>query len=201
MTHKFAQFNQRFWLHARLAFTCSLALACLLQPALARADVVEDLIHLNPHLQNDERIPRRDLKWMTLAESPYMFFRGTCDLYAEWFKANCQEYTGEGFPKVQLHGDVHPGNSGTYDPVGKYGSNELTYGLVDMDEVFVGPAQYDLLRAMVALRFIAAERRLTVKEQELEYVRLAMVSGYRTGNDAPNAVMPALKDSKIVRKR
>jgi len=183
------------------AVTCLLLLAPFVHPATLRADVVDDLKRLNPHLQNGERIPRRDLKWMTLAESPYMFFRGTCDLYAEWFKANCQEYTGTGHVKVQLHGDVHPGNSGTYEPFGKYGSGELTYGLVDMDEAFVGPPQYDLLRAIVALRFIAAERRLTVNKQEWEYVRLAMVSGYRAGNDAPNAIMPALKDSKIVRKR
>ncbi len=184
-----------------LAVACLLLFAPFVRPTALHADVVDDLKRLNPHLQNDERIPRRDLKWMTLAESPYMFFRGTCDLYAEWFQANCGECLAEGQPKVQLHGDVHPGNSGTYEPAGKYGSGELTYGLVDMDEAFVGSPQYDLLRTMTALRFIAAERKFPVNDNEWEYTRLAMVSGYRAGQESPDSAQTTINDSKIVRKR
>jgi len=184
------------------AVACLLLLAPFVYPAPLRADVVEDLKRLNPHLQNDERIPRRDLKWMTLAESPYMFFRGTCDLYAEWFQANCGEYYAVGQPRVQLHGDVHPGNSGTYEPVGKFGSGELTFGLVDMDEAFVGPVEYDLLRALTALRFIAAEQKLDIQaEKEWDALWLTMAQACRAGIDDPQSIPLAIQQSQIVKKR
>lgn len=132
---------------------------------------------LNPHLIDGE-IPNLSLKVRSLSRGPYDFFRGTADLYYVWCKSNCADWLAAKDTSVMLHGDVHPGNTGTYVATPD-GGPRLAYSLVDFDEAFEGPFQLDMLRAATSLRFAAAENGLTLSKDEWQRVVDTLVVAYR----------------------
>lgn len=142
-----------------------------------RESVLSRIEALNPHLR-DGAIPDLSLKVRSLSQGPYKFFRGTADLYYVWCRTHCEDWLGAEGTTVLLHGDVHPGNTGTYVAIPD-GGPKLAYSLVDFDEVFDGPFELDLLRAATSLRFAAAENGLTLSNDASRLVVDALVSAYR----------------------
>lgn len=161
--------------------------------------VLQRIESLNPHLV-DREIPNLSLKVMSLREGPYGFFRGTADLFYVWCKSNCADWLAASDTRVWLHGDVHPGNTGTY-VAGPDGGPRLAYSLVDFDEVFEGPFELDLLRAATSLRFAAAENGLNLTDAEWGKVIESLMGAYRdVWNAYPAADIGGLRrDEALVR--
>lgn len=105
----------------------------------------------NLDLEDPRQLP---MKLRSLSRDAYTYFRGSA---AEFY-----QLAGEGSPDwladtttwVQLHGDVHIGNVGTYQGPGQPG-RDIHFGVVDLDETILGPFQLDLLRALTSVRFAA----------------------------------------------
>jgi len=112
------------------------------------------------------------LKWDKIQESPFAFFRGTAPLfYNSWARQKLPAA-----PSVWICGDAHLENVGSYK-----GENRIPYfDLNDFDEACLGPAHWDIGRALTGLflldqpalahRFLAAyrDRLLTGKPQHIE---------------------------------
>jgi len=129
--------------------------------AAASSRAYDVLVQLNPHLRSDGPAEFR-LKMHSLHRGPNDFFRGSAELYYDWCRRHCTDWLSDRRSVVLLHGDVHPGNTGTFRAPDERG--DLCYSLVDLDETFRGPFQLDLLRAMLSLRFAAAENDLSISE-------------------------------------
>jgi len=116
--------------------------------------VLNRLMELNPHLAADD--PRElPMKLRSLLQDEYGFFCGAADLFYVWCGEHCRDWLEQADGIVQLHGDFHIGNIGTYQAAGIPG-RDVYFGVRDLDETVRGPVQLDLLRAMTGLRFVAA---------------------------------------------
>ncbi len=168
-------------LHRTIARVVLLAAFSFFATTTAFADappapsVLERIVELNPHLKDAD--PRGlPMKLRSIRETPYEFFRGTADLYYHWCKAHCTDWLDDAGSNVLLHGDVHPGNTGTFRSPGENG--DIHFSLVDLDEAFHGPFQFDLLRAAVSLQFAAGEADLTLTPEELRTITNLMCEEY-----------------------
>lgn len=152
---------------------------------------------LNPHL--NEKDPRElPMKLRSLRAGPYEFFRGTAELYYQWCESNCGDWVKGSTGRVQLHGDIHPGNTGTFCPEGEGGP--VYFSLVDLDETFRGAWQLDLLRAATSLRFAAVDNKLKLEEREWERICSALCRRYAKALLQPPSDASLQDGFKIVRK-
>lgn len=147
-----------------------------LSPCRNDGSVFERLSSFNPHLSNRSEAAW-SMKFASLSRDEYDFFRGTADLFADELRTRRDDWRDASIPHVQLHGDVHIGNMGTFRGRGAL-PGAIRFGLVDFDESLVGPFEIDLLRGATALRFAAKEKRLGIGEQDLDDAIEAMCSAY-----------------------
>ncbi len=148
---------------------------------LVRGDEIRTLDtirSLNPHIDRGEPL-NLSLKVWALSRGHYEFFRGTADIFYQWCNDHCADWMNAQQPRVLLHGDIHLGNIGTYQSLGAPGE-DIHFGVVDLDEVFEGPAQLDLLRAAATLRFLAIDTRLPVNNVEWPKVIDRLCTSYET---------------------
>lgn len=94
---------------------------------------------------NSSRLPAyTSIKFETMAEDPFRFFRGTCHLFYEDLSHV------ENFPSSPISwicGDLHLENFGTYK-----GDNRLIYfDLNDFDEGLLAPAAWEVVRMMTSI--------------------------------------------------
>ena len=107
---------------------------------------------------NSSRLPAYTaLKYQTMAENPFRFFRGTCHLfYEDLHRSNALP----AYPFSWICGDLHLENFGSYK-----GDNRLVYfDLNDFDEGILAPATWEVAR-MVTSIFTGFES-LGIKKKE-----------------------------------
>lgn len=107
---------------------------------------------------NSNRIPAYTaLKYRTMAEDPFRFFRGTCHLFYEDLSH------ASGFPPsptAWICGDLHLENFGTYK-----GDNRLIYfDLNDFDEALLAPAAWEVVRMTTSIFIGCASVGINGKE-------------------------------------
>lgn len=106
-------------------------------------------------------------KMEKLTESPFIFFRGTADLFT-------RDLVGLDLahPRVLSNGDLHPENLGVL----RAPDGTLFYGLDDHDEAGLAPLGWDLRRAVASLELAARDRGFEgeVRAQVVD----AFLSGY-----------------------
>jgi uncharacterized protein (DUF2252 family) len=115
-----------------------------------------------PPDQTDDRAKAAyRMKLCKLADSPWLFYRGTNHLYwkdlaaAENLgaaKEAIDEFSGDE-TKTWLQGDLHADNFGAFDDA----RGIVVYGLNDFDESLIADYQYDLWRMAISLVLIAKE--------------------------------------------
>src|SRR5260221_14442392 len=92
-----------------------------------------------------------------MAESPFTFFRGTFHLYArdvlEGFWNKVPLLLGGG-PEMELVGDIHSENYGTY----KGTDDRIHYDINDFDETTHGRFDFDVCRLATSLYLASRER-------------------------------------------
>lgn len=96
-------------------------------------------------------------KLTKLADSPFVFFRGTADLFLRDLAGLDTQR-----PKVMSYGDLHPENLGAL----RAPDGTLFYGFDDFDEAHPAPFAWDLRRGATALELATRERGFTVAERK-----------------------------------
>ena len=94
---------------------------------------------------NSNRLPAfTALKYQSMAENPFRFFRGTCHLfYEDLFHNNALP----AYPLSWVCGDLHLENFGSYK-----GENRLVYfDLNDFDESTLAPATWEVVRMITSI--------------------------------------------------
>jgi uncharacterized protein (DUF2252 family) len=94
---------------------------------------------------NSSRLPAYTaLKYQTMAENPFRFFRGTCHLFYEDLHQN---NALSAYPVSWICGDLHLENFGSYK-----GDNRLVYfDLNDFDEGILAPATWEVARMVTSI--------------------------------------------------
>src|SRR5712692_3876331 len=121
-----------------------------------RAGVAERL-----RLFNAGREPERlALKYSKMSSSPFVFLRGTCNLFWEDWPREGALNTA---PDAWICGDLHFENFGAYK-----GNNRLEYwDINDFDEAVLAPCTLDMARFLVSMLLAAKSLLLTKKQAEL----------------------------------
>ncbi|HTR30616.1 MAG TPA: DUF2252 family protein [Puia sp.] len=94
---------------------------------------------------NKTRLPAYTaLKYQSMAENPFRFFRGTCHLfYEDLYASNALP----GYPLSWICGDLHLENFGSFK-----GENRLVYfDLNDFDEGILAPATWEVARMLTSI--------------------------------------------------
>lgn len=146
-------------------------------------------------------------KFEKLTTSPFVFFRGTADLFYRDLQG-----TDAHLPRVLCNGDVHPENFGVMESP----DGELIFGLNDFDEAYHAPFSWDLKRGCVGLDLAASEHGL--KEQDRQRITESFVQGYLhslegfagnpgenrhrfTEDNSPKVVRSLLKESADIKRK
>lgn len=119
---------------------------------------------------NGSRLPAYTaMKYETMAEDPFRFFRGTCHLFYEDLSH------AESFPSSPISwicGDLHLENFGTYK-----GDNRLIYfDLNDFDEGLLAPAAWEVVRMMTSI-FVGCES-LGINKKETRQIADLFLRSY-----------------------
>jgi uncharacterized protein (DUF2252 family) len=111
------------------------------------------------------------LKYQTMAEDPFRFFRGTCHLfYEDLSKAPIFPSS----PITWICGDLHLENFGTYK-----GDNRLIYfDLNDFDEGLLAPAAWEVVRMTTSI-FVGCES-LGINKKEIRQIADLFLRAYTT---------------------
>ncbi|MEP6750011.1 MAG: DUF2252 family protein [Bacteroidota bacterium] len=119
------------------------------------SDIVQQIKDAN---KDRQRRPL-EIKYKAMAESPFRFFRGTCQLfYAELFK----QYPFPVSPAIWACGDLHIENFGSYK-----GSNRLVYfDMNDFDEALLAPALSEICRLAASVQIAAAESKFSRRKKD-----------------------------------
>lgn len=87
------------------------------------------------------------LKYKTLLESPFKFFRGTCHLFYEDTPADSFILSS---PKTWICGDMHLENFGSFK-----GVHRLYFDMNDFDEALLAPCLFDIVRLCTSIFLIS----------------------------------------------
>jgi len=123
--------------------------------------------------------PLHELKWNALAESPFRFYRGTANLFAEDF-VKLYKYK----PKVKswICGDLHFENFGSYK-----GENRLVYfDLNDFDEAILGGPEPEVARFLTSIVIAAGQ------------MKVAAIGLHKTLHDVMEAYSSTLSKGKAL---
>jgi len=103
------------------------------------------------------------MKVRSVTSGDFKFWRGTKDLFYHWSQTNCADWMQQQQAMVPVHGDLHPGNIGTYF-TGNVST--LAFGMIDFDDASVLPFQLELLGGMVTYELIAGEQKFELTDAD-----------------------------------
>ncbi len=109
-------------------------------------------------------------KHRLLAESPFVFLRGTFYRWVQQWPAVCTSLVDG--PRVHAVGDLHVENFGTW----RDAEGRLVWGVNDLDEAAPLPYASDLVRLAASAVLAAEEKRLRLSLRE---ICSSIVDGYR----------------------
>jgi len=113
-----------------------------------------------------------------MAQSPFVFLRGTYWRWAETILEVCPELAQA--PAALSVGDIHLENFGTWRDV----EGRLVWGVNDFDEAAEMPYPLDLVRLATSAVLAGPEGQMTAGE-----ICAAVLDGYRHGLRAPKAIV------------
>lgn len=113
--------------------------------------------------------PDLDIKHKNMAESLFVFFRGTFYRWAQLWPAVCPDLAKA--PSVTAIGDLHVENFGTWRDL----EGRLVWGINDFDEAFPMAFANDLVRLLASVQVACPEGRLAMKSKEAAEI---IIDGY-----------------------
>jgi hypothetical protein len=121
-------------------------------------------------------VVRRDLvrKHARMAESPFVFLRGTFYRWVQAWPAVCRSLTGA--PRVLAVGDLHLENFGTWRDC----EGRLVWGVNDVDEACALPYTHDLVRLATSALLATRHGRFGLNGRQ---ICETILDGYRASRD------------------
>ena len=113
-----------------------------------------------------------------MAESPFVFLRGTFWRWAETILEVCPDLAQA--PTTLAVGDIHLENFGTW----RDDDGRLVWGVNDFDEAAEMPFAIDLVRLATSALLARPDRAMPTRE-----ICAAILEGYRQGLEAPQAIV------------
>ncbi len=109
-------------------------------------------------------IRQKQNKYLKMAYSPFIFFRGTGHIFWSDFSGDWRlDNFGDDKTRTWVQGDTHVENFGAFHD----GDHHIVYGLNDFDEAVVADYQYDLWRMAVSIVLVARQyKKISYKSQE-----------------------------------
>jgi len=128
--------------------------------------------------RGEQRSSKRSIRREKMAESPFVFLRGTFWRWAETILEVCPDLAQA--PTTLAVGDIHLENFGTWrDEDGR-----LVWGVSDFDEAAEMPFAIDLVRLATSALLAKPDREMPARE-----VCGAILAGYRQGLEEPQAIV------------
>jgi uncharacterized protein (DUF2252 family) len=132
----------------------------------SQSSVVDEIVAFN----RDRNPKLVRLKFRQMAKDPFVFFRGTCHLFAGGWPDLRPPDVG---PSILICGDLHLENFGAY----RTDDGDFLYDINDFDEALVGPCSLDLVRCATSV-LLAAQLWKQTPVQALRSL-LAFIDRYR----------------------
>lgn len=118
-------------------------------------DITQRIINFNSHFRED----LAQLKFKSMTENAFRFFRGTCHIFYQDLKNNGNLPDS---PTTWISGDLHIENFGSYK-----GDNGLVYfDMNDFDESVLSPVLLDITRMITSIYVAFDSLKITHKETE-----------------------------------
>ena len=136
------------------------------------------------------------IKSVSLSDSVFKFWRGSKDLYYRWAKTHTADWLADDGAYVVSHGDLHPGNIGTYAT----GPNQLAFGLVDYDDATRLPFQLELVHGLVSFHLAASDAGINVDASQRTKLDAAILDAYTAALISRDKADSAIRTDPIVAK-
>jgi uncharacterized protein (DUF2252 family) len=122
---------------------------------------------------NESRLPEmRPLKYRSMMENTFRFFRGTCHLFYEDLAAAAGSFTPG--PLGWICGDLHLENFGSY----RSDNNQVYFDLNDFDEAILAPVTWEVVRLVTSI-FVGFES-LGIEPRRAEKMAKLFLKSYAT---------------------
>ncbi len=119
---------------------------------------------------NQDRLPEMvQMKYRSMKENMYRFYRGTCHLFMEAMSVQTQVPAG---PTAWISGDLHLENFGSF----RSDNNQVYFDLNDFDEAILAPATWEIARLVTSI-FIAFET-LGIEEKRAQKMATLFIKSY-----------------------
>jgi uncharacterized protein (DUF2252 family) len=176
-----------------LLLLCTLAAACdgrkdndLRAPAVAPA-TTSALIPAPYDLLNQFYAPYTTpgdplgfpMKARNLSTNPYRFWRGVKEPFYLWCQTHVADWLADKPAYLRIHGDLHPGNIGTYPAPGPFGQ-QFGFGAVDFDDSTRLPFQVELLEGVITFQLLAKHNQIKLSSDKTNELVAALLDAYRT---------------------
>jgi uncharacterized protein (DUF2252 family) len=136
------------------------------------------------------------MKFKTIAEGPYKFWRGAKVLYFQWAKDNAKDWLADRESWLTQHGDQHLGNIGTY-PI-DLAAGTVALGMIDFDDSCRLPFQLELLQDTVTVHFIAANNGILLTREQQQQLDSAVLESYLAAATSTKAARELLAHDEWV---
>jgi uncharacterized protein (DUF2252 family) len=139
------------------------------------------------------------IKLRALASDPYVFWRGSKDLFFAWMRENAPNWSNASSATTcVIHADLHLGNIGTYLAEGAWPA--LAAGPVDFDDSVELPAEVELVQLLVTTNLIAQTQAIPLDDTAKARIDSTFSSAYRAAIQNPESASRTLEDMKRFKK-
>jgi uncharacterized protein (DUF2252 family) len=118
------------------------------------------------------------MKVRNLSTNSYRFWRGSKELFYLWCKSHVADWLADEGAYLRIHGDLHPGNMGTYAAAGAFG-RRFGFGAVDFDDSARLPFQIELLEGIVTFRLLAKHNDIKLDDDKADDLVTELLEAYR----------------------
>ena len=115
------------------------------------------------------------MKVRSVTADEFKFWRGTKDLFFNWCKTHCDDWMHDPSAFVPSHGDLHPGNIGTYQ---SGNVSTLAFGPIDFDDSAMLPFQFEVLAGQITFELIAQVQKIDLSNEQREQLAARIVGTY-----------------------
>lgn len=132
-------------------------------------NIIDEIINQNTQIKASDRTA----KYCKMADSPFMFYRGTNHLFWMDFVGDerLQKFSNSN-TKIWIQGDLHTDNFGSFHT----NQGKIIYNLNDFDEAIIADYQYDLWRFAISLVLVADQNK--IKSQSTEKIINQFIDSY-----------------------
>jgi hypothetical protein len=138
------------------------------------------------------------MKVRNLSTNSYRFWRGSKELFYLWCKGSAADWLADEKAYLRIHGDLHPGNMGTYPATGGTLGKRFGFGAVDFDDSARLPFQIELLEGVITFHLLARHNDIKLDDDKADDLVSAMLDAYRAAIVSDKTAVELLADDRWI---